>query len=162
MIIFLRLKSLLSIHSLGRAVPERSDLSHRAKVSANRSGRGAAPEAVRLFQPMIDKIAALRRTTLFRGLGDAELQALAARAVEQRLARGEVLFVAGDEAKGLYVIVEGALRAFRESLEGREQVIHVERAGATIAEIPIFDEGPTLPPSRPKKKPRSSSSTSAT
>ncbi|HYP28108.1 MAG TPA: Crp/Fnr family transcriptional regulator [Blastocatellia bacterium] len=90
---------------------------------------------------MIDKIAALRRTTLFGGLGDAELQALAARAVEQRLARGEVLFVAGDEAKGLYVIVEGALRAFRESLEGREQVIHVERAGATIAEIPIFDEG---------------------
>jgi CRP/FNR family transcriptional regulator len=26
-------------------------------------------------------------------------------------------------------------------LDGREQVIHVERAGATIAELPVFDEG---------------------
>ena len=27
------------------------------------------------------------------------------------------------------------------SLDGREQVIHVERAGATIAEVPVFDDG---------------------
>jgi len=36
--------------------------------------------------------------------------------------------------------VRGALRAFRESLDGREQVIHVEHAGATIAEVPVFDD----------------------
>ena len=58
-----------------------------------------------------------------------------------RLSRGEVLFLAGEEARGLYVIAEGAVRAFRESIEGREQVIHVERAGATIAEVPVFDNG---------------------
>jgi CRP/FNR family transcriptional regulator len=69
------------------------------------------------------------------------LRALAERAVERRLARGEILFMAGEEARGLYVIVEGAVRAFRESLDGREQVIHVERAGATIAEVPMFDDG---------------------
>jgi CRP/FNR family transcriptional regulator len=79
---------------------------------------------------------------MFGGLEEAELQALAERAVEQRLARDEVLFVAGEESRGLYVVVSGALRAFRESVEGREQVIHVERAGATIAELPVFDEGP--------------------
>jgi CRP-like cAMP-binding protein len=42
----------------------------------------------------------------------------------------------------MYVIAEGALRAFREGLDGREQVIHVERVGATIAEIPVFDDKP--------------------
>ncbi len=88
-----------------------------------------------------DKIAALRQTALFGGLGQGELQALAERALEVRLAKGEVLFVAGDEARGLYVIAEGAVRAFRESLDGREQVIHVERQGATIAELPVFDDG---------------------
>src|SRR5687768_1935172 len=41
----------------------------------------------------------------------------------------------------MYVIVEGVVRAYRVSLDGREQVIHVERAGATIAEVPIFDDG---------------------
>jgi CRP/FNR family transcriptional regulator len=88
----------------------------------------------------IDKIAALRRTALFGDLNEAGLRALADRAMEHKLARSEVLFVAGDEARGLYVIVEGAVRAFRESLDGREQVIHVERAGATIAEVPVFDD----------------------
>ena len=89
----------------------------------------------------IDKVAALRRSALFSELEEQELRALAARAIERRLARGETLFLAGDKASGLFVIVEGAVRAFRESLEGREQVIHVEKAGATIAEVPMFDDG---------------------
>src|SRR5215208_37558 len=90
----------------------------------------------------IDKIAALRRTALFGELKETELRALAERAMEHKLSRGEVLFMSGDEARGLYVIVEGAVRAFRESLDGREQVIHVERAGSTIAEVPVFDDQP--------------------
>lgn len=90
---------------------------------------------------VMDKVAALKRTALFGELSDTDLRALADRASERRLARGEMLFFEGDEARGLYVIVEGAVRAFRESLEGREQVIHVETAGATIAEVPVFDDG---------------------
>ena len=88
-----------------------------------------------------EKIGALRRTQIFGELDEPQLRALADRASERRLSQGEVLFVAGDEARGLYVVVEGAVRAFRESVDGREQVIHVERAGATIAELPVFDEG---------------------
>ena len=89
----------------------------------------------------LDKIAALRRTRLFEELDENTLRVLAERAFERRFQKDEVLFVAGEEARGLYVIVEGAVRAFRVSLDGREQVIHVERAGATIAEVPVFDDG---------------------
>jgi CRP/FNR family transcriptional regulator len=89
----------------------------------------------------IDKITALKRTKLFEALDETTVRALAERAVERRFQKDEVLFVAGEEASGLYVIVEGAVRAFRVSLDGREQVIHVERAGATIAEVPVFDDG---------------------
>jgi CRP/FNR family transcriptional regulator len=89
----------------------------------------------------IDKVEALRRTALFGKVGEAELRALAERAVVKRLSRGDGLFFEGEEAKGLYVVAQGAIRAFRESGEGREQVIHVERAGATIAEVPMFDSG---------------------
>jgi len=89
----------------------------------------------------IDRVAALARTQFFRELDENTLRALAERATERRLQRDEVLFVAGEEARGLYVIVEGALRAYRESIDGREQVIHVERAIATIAEVPVFDNG---------------------
>jgi CRP-like cAMP-binding protein len=88
-----------------------------------------------------DKIAALRRTALFNELDDEALRALAARAIERRFRKDEILFVAGEEARGLYVIVEGSVRAFRESADGREQVVHVERAGASVAEVPVFDDG---------------------
>lgn len=89
-----------------------------------------------------EKINALRKTALFGELNERELAALAERAIERRLKRDEILFVAGDEAAGLFVIAEGSLRAYREGVDGREQVIHVERAGATIAELPVFDDKP--------------------
>lgn len=89
-----------------------------------------------------DKYKILRRTALFGELGEAELSALSDHAVERRLSAGELLFIAGEEARGLFVVVEGALRAFREGVDGREQIIHVERAGATIAEVPVFDDAP--------------------
>jgi CRP-like cAMP-binding protein len=101
---------------------------------------GAA--GVKIGAMTTERMAALGRTALFGELGAEALAALAARAVERRYERDEVLFIAGEEARGLYVIVEGAVRAFRESLDGREQVIHVERAGATVAEVPVFDDGP--------------------
>jgi len=94
----------------------------------------------------LDKVAALRRTLLFGSIGESEVKALAERSVVKRLHQGEGLFCEGEEATGLYVVVEGAIRAYRESGEGREQVIHVERAGATIAEVPVFDSG-TFPSS---------------
>lgn len=94
-----------------------------------------------MYAMTLDKIAALKRTNLFAELDDRTLSALAERALERLFHKDEVLFVAGEEARGLYVIVDGAVRAFRVSVDGREQVIHVERAGATIAEVPVFDDG---------------------
>ncbi|HZI19919.1 MAG TPA: Crp/Fnr family transcriptional regulator [Pyrinomonadaceae bacterium] len=90
----------------------------------------------------IDRIDALRRAALFGELDEATLGALAARAVVRRFDRDQLLFIAGEEARGLFVVVAGSVRAFRESADGREQVIHVERAGATVAEVPVFDDGP--------------------
>ena len=85
---------------------------------------------------------ALRKTQLLGNAPQEALQSLAACALERRLQSGEILFLSGDPARGLYVAVSGSLRAFRESEEGREQTIHVERAGATFAEVPVFDDGP--------------------
>jgi CRP/FNR family transcriptional regulator len=89
----------------------------------------------------LDKVAALKRTALFEELDDETLRSVALRAVPRSFRKDEVLFIAGEKARGLYVIVTGSVRAFRESTDGREQVIHVERAGATIAEVPVFDDG---------------------
>ena len=54
----------------------------------------------------------------------------------------EMLFFSGEEAKGLFVVVSGKVRAFQQNAEGREQVMHVDTAGATMADVPVFDDGP--------------------
>ncbi len=88
-----------------------------------------------------DKIEVLRKTELLRDLDDAVLSYLAGHAVAKRLRRNEILFLAGEPANGMYVVASGAIRAFRMNPDGREQVIHVERAVTTIAEVPVFDNG---------------------
>lgn len=88
-----------------------------------------------------EKTLALRRTELFGSLAQSEQRVLAHHAIPRRLAKEEVLFVVEEQAQGMFVIVSGAIRAFRMSADGREQVIHVEHAGATLAEVPVFDDG---------------------
>src|ERR1051326_351560 len=85
-----------------------------------------------------DKVAALRATVLFGSLTNEELRALASLCTEHKLSQEEVLFIAGEEARGLYVVVSGVVRAFRAGADGREQVIHTERAGAILAVVPGF------------------------
>ena len=89
-----------------------------------------------------DKITALRRTVLFGDLDEEALGELQDLTRERSMAPGEVLFLVGDEAAGLFVVVSGQIRAFRVNAQGREQTIHVERAGAILGEVPLFDDGP--------------------
>jgi CRP-like cAMP-binding protein len=91
---------------------------------------------------VMKKIEALKKTEMFGRLTDKELNSVAETCVEHRLKKGEILFTAGEESRGLYVIASGSLRAFRANEEGREQIIHVEKMGTTIAEVPVFDDKP--------------------
>ncbi len=86
-------------------------------------------------------MAALARSHLFSGCPPAALESLARVAEFRVLERGQMLFLAGEPAGGLFVIVSGSIRAFRVNAKGREQTIHVESAGATLAEVPVFDDG---------------------
>lgn len=88
-----------------------------------------------------DKVAVFKRTELFCDLDENALRDLARHAGEKILNRNEILFLTGEEAAGLFVIASGAVRAFRTGSDGREQIIHVERAVSTIAELPVFDGG---------------------
>jgi len=89
----------------------------------------------------MDHAAALGRTELFGNLAPDDLKELASLARLRELESGEILFFAGDPAAGLFVIVTGQIRAYRMNHQGREQTIHVERDGATLAEVPMFDDG---------------------
>lgn len=89
-----------------------------------------------------DKLNAFSATQLFGSVPRTALRELALKTRTRQLSRGEVLFTAGEKAAGLFVVVSGTLRAYRQTREGREQTMHVEVAGATLAEAPVFDGGP--------------------
>jgi CRP/FNR family cyclic AMP-dependent transcriptional regulator len=83
----------------------------------------------------------LRQVPLFAGLGRDALAQLAGRCVARSMAAGYVLFTTGEECRGLYIVESGRVRIYRTDADGREQVIHIEGPGRTVAELPLFDGG---------------------
>jgi CRP/FNR family transcriptional regulator, cyclic AMP receptor protein len=88
------------------------------------------------------RLEVLRNAAMFAGLDEAQIRALDRRLVPRRFSRDQVVFEEGQPAQGLYIIARGAVRIYKTSAEGREQVLAVERAGYSVAEIPLFDGGP--------------------
>jgi len=85
-------------------------------------------------------INALRACQMFAGLPPADLKNVAAITVPKPLAKGEYLFRQGDPARGFYVVQRGAINVHRVSPAGKEQVIHVFRAGESFAEVTLATE----------------------
>jgi CRP/FNR family transcriptional regulator len=88
------------------------------------------------------KLAALSEIALFAALSESEMQGLAQRAVERRFAAGEMLFWESEACAGIFLIVQGSVKIFRTSPGGREVMLSIETAPATVAELPLFDGGP--------------------
>ena len=88
-----------------------------------------------------DVVALLRALPIFAGLDEGVLARIAQRCVARSVGEGHVLFTTGEACRGLYVVAAGRVRIYRTSPEGREQVLHVEGPGRSVAELPLFDGG---------------------
>jgi CRP/FNR family transcriptional regulator len=80
---------------------------------------------------------ALRSCQLFTGLSPEDIQNIAEFTVVKSLAKGEHLFGEGEPARGFYVVQKGAINVHRVSAAGKEQVIHIFRAGESFAEAAV-------------------------
>ena len=85
--------------------------------------------------------AALKKAPLFADLSEKELSFLAERAVLHTMEVGALIFSEGEPCEGLYVVESGAVKIFKTSAGGREQVLTVEGPGGSVAELPVFDGG---------------------
>ena len=91
---------------------------------------------------MDDLPALLRSAPIFAELDDAVVRRLAERCVPRTVGTGFTLFRRGDPCAGTYFVLEGRVRVYRTSPDGREQTLTVESSGRPVAELPLFDGDP--------------------
>ena len=84
----------------------------------------------------------LAKVPLFSGLPDEELERLGALLRPRRYARGEVIFLEGDQGTALCLIAEGRIRIQLTGSDGREVVINVYGPGEIFGEMALLDGEP--------------------
>ena len=79
----------------------------------------------------------LRGCQLFSGLPTADLQHIAEITLVKSLEKGDYLFHEGNPSHGFYIVQRGAINVHRVNAVGKEQVIHIFRAGESFAEATL-------------------------
>lgn len=83
----------------------------------------------------------LKSIPYFSGLSLAELDSIRNVIFEKTAARGEIILLEGEPAEALYFVASGAVKVFKTSAEGKEQILNIVRPGESFNDVPVFDGG---------------------
>jgi CRP-like cAMP-binding protein len=86
----------------------------------------------------------LKSIPYFSGLTPEELDSIRKLIFEKKVERGDIVVFEGDPPDALYFVGDGAVKMFRTSAEGKEQVLSIARPGDSFNDVPAFDGGPNL------------------
>jgi len=84
----------------------------------------------------------LKRTPYFSGLSPAALDSIAKLIFEKKVERGEIFLLEGEADEVLYFVASGAVKVFKTSAEGKEQILDIARPGDSFNDVVVFDGGP--------------------
>jgi CRP-like cAMP-binding protein len=93
---------------------------------------------------MTAKVEFLKSIPHFVGLSETELDSIGKYVFEKRAERGEMLLFEGEPAEILYFVVSGAVKVFKTSADGKEQIFHIVRPGESFNDVPVFSGGTNL------------------
>jgi CRP/FNR family transcriptional regulator len=85
---------------------------------------------------------ALAAVPYFAALSVEELGEVFRRAQVRQMHAGQTLFVQGEPGAGLFIVIDGLVKLFKTSMDGKEQVLRHMPAGESFNEVPVFDGGP--------------------
>ena len=83
----------------------------------------------------------LKHSPFFAGLSEADLDAMMEIARIREHPRGDLLFSEGEQASGFFVVLDGKVKVYKLSPEGKERILHIIHPGGTFAEAAIFGDG---------------------
>ncbi|MFC1938318.1 Crp/Fnr family transcriptional regulator [Chloroflexota bacterium] len=93
---------------------------------------------------MVVEVAFLKSIPYFSRLSADELDSVKELIYEKNVERGDIIIFEGEPAEALYFVSTGAVKLFRTSVDGKEQVLNIVRPGDSFNDVPIFDGGPNL------------------
>lgn len=80
----------------------------------------------------------ISKSPLFYNLGEEDLKKIRGIAEDKFYDKGRPVFLEGQEAEGFYLVVDGKVKIFKVSLEGKEQILHIYGPGNPVGEVPVF------------------------
>ena len=87
----------------------------------------------------------LRRCELFSGMRQNDIDTIAAITIVKSLDKGQYLYRQSDDPYGFFIVQNGAINVHRVNSSGREQVLHVFRAGESLAEEAVVTDSGGYP-----------------
>jgi len=89
----------------------------------------------------LDRIHTLRNIELFKDLTPEELERVNAIADERNYARGDYVFMEGQQHEAVYFIRRGLIKIFKVDEEGREHIVSILGGGQMFPHVGFFQDG---------------------
>jgi CRP-like cAMP-binding protein len=77
----------------------------------------------------------------FSGLGPPEIESIKKSVFEKTVERAGMVLLEGEPATSLYFVASGAVKVFKTSAEGKEQILTIVRPGESFNDVAVFDGG---------------------
>ncbi len=81
----------------------------------------------------------LKSIPYFAGLSSSELDSIRPHILERRAERGEIILYDGEPAEALFFVISGAVKVFKTSMDGKDQILNIVRHGESFNDAPIFN-----------------------
>lgn len=84
----------------------------------------------------------LKSIPYFTGLSSSELDSIRPHILERKAERGEIIIYDGEPAEALFFVISGAVKVFKTSADGKDQILNIVSPGESFNDAPIFNGGP--------------------
>ena len=81
----------------------------------------------------------LKSVLYFSDLSSAELESIRGSVFEKTVGRAEMVLLEGEPAENLYFVASGAVKVFKTSAQGKEQIMSIVRPGESFNDVAVFD-----------------------
>ena len=80
----------------------------------------------------------IKKSRLFDGLSPSQVSRLDSIATIKKYKKDALIFSEGEEASGFYIVIDGKVKIYKLSAQGKEYILHIASSGDTIAEVTLF------------------------